>query len=123
VLPLHIQIGPVQIEPVTPRLLRVRGVGDHPAVVDAIRRPPKIAPALRSAIPILIAACVIAIAPQAALAQSSLPDPALTPGAINPAVTQSDIQSTLCVRGWTRTVRLPWQYTDRLKAEQIREYG
>jgi hypothetical protein len=73
--------------------------------------------------PPLIAACVIAIAPHATLAQSSLPDPALTPGAINPAITQSDIQSTICVRGWTRTVRPPRQYTDRLKAEQIREYG
>jgi hypothetical protein len=38
VLSLLLQIGPVQIEPVTPRLLRVRGGTDQPAVVDAIRR-------------------------------------------------------------------------------------
>ena len=37
-LPLVLQIGPVQIEPVTRRLLRVRGGTDQPAVVDAIRR-------------------------------------------------------------------------------------
>jgi hypothetical protein len=71
--------------------------------------------------PPLIAACVIATAPHATLAQSSLPDPALTPGAINPAVTQDDIESTICVRGWTRTVRPPRQYTEGLKREQIRE--
>jgi hypothetical protein len=38
VLPLVLQIGPVQIEPVTPRLLRVRPGSDQPAVLDAIRR-------------------------------------------------------------------------------------
>ena len=71
----------------------------------------------------MIAACALAIAPYAASAQSSLPDPALTPGAINPAVTQDDIQSTICTYGWTRTVRPPYRYTERLKREQIREYG
>ena len=71
----------------------------------------------------LIAVCAVVVAPHPATAQSSLPDPALTPGAINPAVTQDDIQSTICVRGWTRTVRPPGRYTDQLKREQIREYG
>lgn len=52
-----------------------------------------------------------------------LPDPALTPGALNPAVTQADIRQTICVRGWTRTVRPPEWYTERLKRRQIREYG
>jgi len=37
VLPLVIQIGAVQIEPVTPRLLRVRPGSDEPSVLDAIR--------------------------------------------------------------------------------------
>jgi hypothetical protein len=32
-----IQIGAVQIEPVTPRLLRVRPGSDQPSVLDAIR--------------------------------------------------------------------------------------
>ena len=52
-----------------------------------------------------------------------LPDPALTPGAVNPAVTQTDIRQTICTRGWTRTVRPPERYTERLKRRQIREYG
>jgi hypothetical protein len=37
VLPLLIQIGAVQIEPVTRRLLRVRPGSDQPSVLDAIR--------------------------------------------------------------------------------------
>lgn len=53
----------------------------------------------------------------------ALPNPRLTPGAINPAVTQADIHSTICVRGYTRTIRPPERYTERLKRRQIREYG
>jgi hypothetical protein len=50
-------------------------------------------------------------------------DPALTPGALNPNVTQSTIHVTICVRGWTKTVRPPVEYTNALKLKQIREYG
>lgn len=53
----------------------------------------------------------------------SLPDPSLTPGALNPAVTQENIGETICVRGWTRTVRPPAGYTEALKRRQIAEYG
>ncbi len=52
-----------------------------------------------------------------------LPDRAMTPGAINPDVTQDNIHSTVCVKGWTKTVRPPAFYTNRLKKSQIREYG
>jgi hypothetical protein len=57
-----------------------------------------------------------------ALAQS-LPNPALTPGAINPAVTQENINQTICMRGWTRTVRPPEEYTHQLKRCSIEQYG
>ena len=53
----------------------------------------------------------------------SLPDPARTPGAINAAVTQDDIDATICVRGWTRTVRPLERYTYELKRRQIRAWG
>jgi hypothetical protein len=53
----------------------------------------------------------------------SLPDPSLTPGALNPAVTEATIDTTICVRGWTRSVRPPADYTEALKRRQIREYG
>jgi len=54
---------------------------------------------------------------------SDLPDPSLTPGAINPDVTQENIHSTVCVKGWTKTVRPPVYYTNKLKKYQIREYS
>lgn len=55
--------------------------------------------------------------------EQALPNPRLTPGAVNPAVTQATIHSTICVRGYTRSIRPPEAYTERLKREQIREYG
>ena len=58
-----------------------------------------------------------------AWAQMDLPDPRLTPGALNPGVTQENIGDTVCVAGWTRTVRPPENYTEDLKRRQIREYG
>ncbi|HJU20471.1 MAG TPA: hypothetical protein VJ770_28800 [Stellaceae bacterium] len=68
-------------------------------------------------------ALYFALAAGPALAQSALPDPARTPGAVNPAVTQATIDETICIRGWTRTVRPPERYTEELKRRQIREYG
>jgi hypothetical protein len=47
----------------------------------------------------------------------------LTPGVLNPAVTQATIRETICVRGWTATVRPPSSYTTQLKGEQMRTYG
>ena len=48
-----------------------------------------------------------------------LPDRSRTPGADNPAVTQATIGSTICVTGWTATVRPDTSYTDALKREQL----
>ncbi|MFD8726076.1 hypothetical protein ACFV2H_51290 [Streptomyces sp. NPDC059629] len=52
-----------------------------------------------------------------------LPDSSCTPGAYNSDVTQSNIQSTICVSGWTATVRPPTSYTNPLKAQGIIDYG
>jgi hypothetical protein len=46
-----------------------------------------------------------------------------TPGVLNPAVTQATIGSTICRRGWTRTIRPPVDYTNALKRRQLRQYG
>jgi hypothetical protein len=51
------------------------------------------------------------------------PDPALTPGALNPAVTQATIGSTICVSGWTATIRPSSSFTTALKIKQIVQYG
>jgi hypothetical protein len=47
----------------------------------------------------------------------------LTPGVLNPDVTQATIRSTVCVSGWTRTVRPPVSYTNALKARGLKQYG
>jgi hypothetical protein len=48
-----------------------------------------------------------------------LPDPRRTPGATNPAVTQATISRTICVSGWTATVRPASSYTTALKERQL----
>jgi hypothetical protein len=48
-----------------------------------------------------------------------LPDPRRTPGAINPAVTEGTMHQTICVAGWTATIRPPSGYTTALKQQQL----
>ena len=48
------------------------------------------------------------------------PDAAVTPGATNPKVTQSNIKKTICVSGWTATIRPPASYTTKLKLKQLK---
>lgn len=58
-----------------------------------------------------------------AAAGTSLPDPACTPGAVDPAVTQATLPQTICRSGWTDTVRPPTSETGRAKAASLRQYG
>ena len=48
-----------------------------------------------------------------------LPDPAVTPGVTNPAVTQDNIKDTICKIGWTKTIRPTASYTNKLKLTQM----
>jgi hypothetical protein len=57
-----------------------------------------------------------------AMAQSSLPDHRLTPGALNPAVTNETMHSTICVRGWTQTVRPDKQRSHEMKQAAMARY-
>lgn len=41
------------------------------------------------------------------------------PGMTNPDVTQANIDTTICVPGWTKTIRPPASYTDKLKRQQM----
>lgn len=52
-----------------------------------------------------------------------LPDPACTPGAVNPEVTPSTLARTICSRGYTARVRPPREVTDREKRLSARAYG
>jgi hypothetical protein len=51
------------------------------------------------------------------------PDPRCTPGTLNPAVTQSTIDRTICSSGWTATVRPPERVTEPEKLASLRAYG
>lgn len=55
-------------------------------------------------------------------AASGLP-PASTPGSLNLAVTQANLGSTICVKGWTATIRPPASYTGVLKRRQMTALG
>jgi hypothetical protein len=47
----------------------------------------------------------------------------LSPGAINPEVTQENISQTICKAGWTATIRPSDSYTTKLKKEIMAAYG
>jgi len=75
------------------------------------------------AILVLMVSLLACARPTGACAQVDLPDPRLTHGALNPGVTQENTADTICMAGWTRTVRPPEDYTEDLKRRQIRGYG
>jgi hypothetical protein len=46
-----------------------------------------------------------------------LPNAKMTPGALNLQVTQENIHETVCVKGFTKTIRPPANYTNKLKRQ------
>ncbi|MBU6460735.1 MAG: hypothetical protein KGQ58_07660 [Proteobacteria bacterium] len=54
---------------------------------------------------------------------ANLPNPALTPGALNRHITPSNLYQTICVRGYSKTIRPPVSYTEPLKYRLIWAYG
>ena len=69
--------------------------------------------------PLFLAAALIFLAPNAFATSFTLPIHAITPGATDPAVSQENIASTICVIGYTKTVRPPVSYTNALKFKQL----
>ncbi len=53
----------------------------------------------------------------------SRPDPHCTPGALDPAVTQATIDRTICVDGWTSTVRPSESVTEPEKVQSMAAYS
>ena len=45
-----------------------------------------------------------------------------TPGALNPEVTQESLVETVCVPGYSKSIRPPASYTGELKRRQMREW-
>ena len=60
---------------------------------------------------------------QANLPPGVLPRHELTPGAVDPRVTQSNIRDTICRPGYTATVRPSFKYTNAMKHRLMRIYG
>lgn len=56
------------------------------------------------------------------LAARELPDVAMTPGKAASAVTSENLDETICVPGYTKTIRPPVSYTNKLKRQQIVKY-
>ena len=52
-----------------------------------------------------------------------LPDPKCTPGAISLSVNQNNIKNTICISGFTKTIRPPVSYTGPLKVNLMHSYG
>jgi hypothetical protein len=67
---------------------------------------------------------VAIVSPQRSSSKGPYPaDIVRTPGVLNPDVTQETIDATICLHGWTKTIRPPTSYTNDLKRKQMREYG
>ena len=56
-------------------------------------------------------------------AEDVSPDPHCTPGALNPAVTQATIDRTICVPGYTETIRPSESITEPEKLASMAAYG
>ena len=50
----------------------------------------------------------------------ALPLDALTPGSVNPAVTQDNLQKTICRPKWVKNARPPTSYIDRVKELHVK---
>jgi DNA-binding helix-hairpin-helix protein with protein kinase domain len=62
--------------------------------------------------------------PSGAGSRRVYPDPARTPGATNPDISQANIGGTICNPAWsTRNIRPLGSFTRKLKLQQIREWG
>ena len=53
----------------------------------------------------------------------ALPDPACTPGATNPKVTQDTLDTTICRSGYTKSIRPPRSITGAEKEASAAAYG
>jgi hypothetical protein len=74
---------------------------------------------LVSTLVLALSLALVAIAPAVSARPPGEPNSSRTPGAVDPAVTQSNIGSTICRPGYTATVRPPLSYTTPLKRQQL----
>lgn len=56
-------------------------------------------------------------------ARDGLPDASCTPGATDPRVTQENVSETICVPGYSTSVRPPTRVTGPIKERSMADYG
>jgi hypothetical protein len=76
----------------------------------------------RSSNPTLPAVPSTPPSPQATSTNRLYPDLRLTPGVTDPRVNQANIGTTVCMHGYTRSVRPPFEWSNRLKHEVMESY-
>lgn len=75
---------------------------------------------MRTRVVLVAALALLVLAlPAGAARNPGLPNSRLTPGATNPSVRQTTIHSTICVPGYSSSVRPSESYTERLKFSQL----
>jgi hypothetical protein len=74
---------------------------------------------------LILAGCIAAPARSAPPLASELPCVQTSHSCVplNPDVTDATVRKTICVLGWTKTVRPPYSYTNEVKAKLVREAG
>jgi hypothetical protein len=65
----------------------------------------------------------LTVPPICHIMEQSLPDPKCTPGSINPSVNQNNIKNTVCLPGFSKSIRPPVSYTTPLKVNLMHSYG
>ena len=113
-----IRAGAPAVRSMRPADFLVRPVGNGQLRAKAIRADVEVV----MQFPVVTTAVMCCVVAAGAHAQGSLPNPSRTPGATGSAVTQENIGETICVRGWTRTVRPPEEFTFQMKRWQVREW-
>lgn len=59
----------------------------------------------------------------AATLLTGLPNPQLTPGRVNPDMTEAILRASCHSKGWTKLYRPPVSFTNSLKRLQMKQYG
>jgi hypothetical protein len=104
--------------------------GPVPSSAHSAASSPPVATVAPPAVPVLPASSHVTGLPYPALCilrhaanGGWLPDRRCTPGAATSAVTQANIHTTICVSGYTGTIRPPESETSKLKTTAMRSYN
>ncbi|MEY9953929.1 hypothetical protein [Leifsonia sp. EB34] len=106
-LPSSHLVGAVHSDTVAPHSITAVDAGAGATAAPSAGSGPSSAPVAAAPQPVAVPAGVV------------LPDASRTPGATNPAVTQANVHQTICVSGYTATIRPPASYTTGLKRQQL----